>query len=124
MILTEGNVMNELAHRNKLIDLARVIRSKNSGPFTLTLDIIFKTKDDYLQIKNSGQITPEFIATLYGTEPEFITKILFFDPANAVKIVMPRLIVSGSPGDNDVYGAQQHAPLLEAYLTFKNPHRS
>jgi hypothetical protein len=25
---------------------------------------------------------------------------------------MPRKIVSGSPGDRDVYGAQQHVPLL------------
>ncbi|MGE2813452.1 DUF4387 family protein, partial [Escherichia coli] len=27
-------------------------------------------------------------------------------------IVMPRDIISGNVGDNDVYGAQQHAPLL------------
>jgi hypothetical protein len=26
---------------------------------------------------------------------------------------MRRPVVSGSPGDSDVYGAQQHAPLLD-----------
>ena len=43
---------------------------------------------------------------------EEIRRIVWFEPANAVKVVMPRRIVSGAPGDADVYGAQQHAPLL------------
>ena len=34
-------------------------------------------------------------------------------PAIAIKIAMDRSIVAGNPGDRDVYGAQQHAPLLE-----------
>ena len=41
-----------------------------------------------------------------------VEKVIFFDPALAVKIGLPRLIRSGSPGDTDVYGAQQHAPML------------
>ncbi|EOK5648816.1 DUF4387 family protein, partial [Escherichia coli] len=48
----------------------------------------------------------------YHVEPDFIHRIVWFDPSNAVKIVMPRDIISGNVGDNDVYGAQQHAPLL------------
>jgi hypothetical protein len=28
-------------------------------------------------------------------------------------VVVPRQIMSGDPGDRDVYGAQQHTPLLE-----------
>jgi len=39
-------------------------------------------------------------------------KVIFFDPSLAVKIGLPRQIRSGSPGDTDVYGAQQHAPML------------
>jgi uncharacterized protein DUF4387 len=38
--------------------------------------------------------------------------VLPYPPALAIKIVMPRRIVSGDPGDSDVYGAQQHRPLL------------
>jgi len=30
----------------------------------------------------------------------------------AIKIVLARKIMAGDPGDFDVYGAQQHAPLL------------
>lgn len=98
--------------RRKLTDLARVIRSKNSGPFTLTLDIIFSSPDDYHAIKESGQINRECIATAYGIDADRITDIIFFDPASAVKVVLPRPMASGGPGDRDVYGAQQHAPLL------------
>ena len=47
-----------------------------------------------------------------GLSNEEIRRIVWFEPANAVKVVMPRRIVSGAPGDADVYGAQQHAPLL------------
>jgi len=31
----------------KLTDIAGVIRSKNAGPYELTLDIIFKERDVY-----------------------------------------------------------------------------
>jgi hypothetical protein len=30
----------------------------------------------------------------------------------ALKFTLPRRICAGDPGDGDVYGAQQHAPLL------------
>ena len=95
-----------------ICSLAQVIRSKNAGPYELVLDILFKSKEDYLRIKNSQQLSAEVIARLYQVTPDFIHRFIWFDPANAVKIIMPRDIVSGNVGDNDVYGAQQHAPLL------------
>ena len=39
--------------------------------------------------------------------------VIPFDVAYAIKITLPRKIPSGSPGDTDIYGAQQHAPLLD-----------
>ncbi|VEA08360.1 Uncharacterised protein [Salmonella enterica subsp. enterica serovar Sanjuan] len=81
-------------------------------PYELVLDILFKTREDYQRVKTSEQLTPQLIARLYNVKPDFIHRIVWFDPANAVKIVMPRDIISGNVGDNDVYGAQQHAPLL------------
>ena len=98
--------------KQSICSLAQVIRSKNAGPYELVLDILFKTREDYQRVKASEQVTPQLNADLYHVEPEFVHRIIWFDPANAVKIVMPRDIISGSVGDNDVYGAQQHAPLL------------
>lgn len=100
----------------KIIDIAKVIRSKNCSPFELTLDIIFKQKNEYLKIKDKVLITETVIADLYQIPVTDIRKVIWFDPANAVKVTMKRQVSSGAPGDSDVYGAQQHAPLLK--LTF------
>ena len=34
----------------------------------------------------------------------------------AFKATLPRLVASGDIGDTDVYGAQQHAPLLDVEI--------
>ncbi|STN23195.1 Uncharacterised protein [Escherichia fergusonii] len=81
-----------------ICSLAQVIRSKNAGPYELVLDILFKSKENYLRIKNSQQLSAEVIARLYQVTPDFIHRIIWFDPANAVKIIMPRDIISGNVG--------------------------
>lgn len=96
----------------KLIDIAAVIRSKNSGPYELTLDIIFKDREWYEKIKEAGLINRSLISRIYGLPEEKILDIIEFDPAGAIKINLKRPIVSGDIGDTDIYGAQQHAPLL------------
>lgn len=103
--------------RIRLVDVAEVIRSKNSGPFELTLDVIFRDWDIYRRVCAAGVFTPEAIARLYGIEAREVLGIIRFDPAKAIKINLRRPIPSGSPGDTDVYGAQQHAPLLAMEFT-------
>lgn len=100
----------------KLTEIARVVRSKNAGPFELTLDIIFEDTRYYQAVKDKNLINKVLISKEYGIPEDLITKIIFFDPALAVKVVFPRKIASGSMGDHDVYGAQQHAPLLNLSL--------
>ena len=96
----------------KLTDLASVIRSKNSGPYELTLDIIFNEFKDYELIKKGGFINEDLICKLYSVTPDQIIKIVAFDPAKAIKATIKRPLCSGDLGETDVYGAQQHAPLL------------
>ena len=93
----------------RLYDIAKVIRSKNSGPFEITLDVLFDNKADYLWVKNSDVITKEVIAQLYHVPIEHITHLVFFDQAYGVKVTFARKISSGTSLDRDVYGAQQHA---------------
>lgn len=95
-----------------LRELARVIRSKNSSPMKLTLDIIFKDQATFDEVKRRDLISKAVIAKAYGIEEARVEKVIYFDPALAVKIGLARLVRSGSPGDTDVYGAQQHAPML------------
>ena len=59
----------------KLYELAHVLRSKNSGPFAVTLDILFDDPAVYERVKRSGKITPENIARLYGLKVEAMTPV-------------------------------------------------
>ena len=97
----------------KLIDLAKVVRSKNAGPLKLTFDVMFETEGDYQRFVQSPALSAGGIAALYGVAEQTV-EVLPYPVALAVKIVMDRKVPAGSPGDWDVYGAQQHAPLLEA----------
>jgi len=90
---------------------AQVVRSKNAGPRRLTLDVIFHSDADYQRAAQSEALTPGKIAPLYGV-PASAVKVINYPLGRAIKIVIPRRIMSGDPGDCDVYGAQQHAPLL------------
>ncbi len=96
----------------RLEDIALVVRSKNTSPFTYSLDIMFREPRDYEDFKSRGMINAALIAGLYGIDETQVLDIIYFDPAMAIKICLPREISSGAPGDRDVYGAQQHAPLL------------
>ena len=96
----------------KLTDLARIIRSKNSGPFELTLDVFFQDGRAFARTRGSGFFTPALVARLYRITADEVLGIHWFPPALALKITIARPLASGSPGDTDVFGAQQHAPLL------------
>ncbi|MBD3241508.1 MAG: DUF4387 family protein [Chitinivibrionales bacterium] len=95
-----------------LTRMARVIRSKNAGPYEVTCDIIFKNSRAYKQARRSRAFAKAAIAGLYRVKVSDILSVIWFEPAYALKITMRRWQPSGGPGERDVYGAQQHAPLL------------
>ena len=95
----------------QLQDFAQVVRSKNAGPRRFTLDVIFRSDADYQRAAQSDALTPSRIAPLYGV-PASAVKVIDYPLGRAIKIVIPRHIMAGDPGDRDVYGAQQHTPLL------------
>ncbi len=96
----------------RLLEVAEVIRSKNSGPYELTLDIIFQEQTVFEQICQAKIFNAEMIADLYRIDSQEVLGIIEFQPAKAIKINLRRPIASGELGETDVYGAQQHAPLL------------
>jgi hypothetical protein len=102
--------------KTKLVDITDIIRSKNSGPYELTIDLMFKTFDWYNKVKAANAIDEATVCRLYKIKPDRIINIVYFDPAKAVKVTIKRPICSGDPGETDVYGAQQHAPFLDLEL--------
>jgi len=101
----------------RLGDMAKVLRSKNSGPFEITLDILFDHPGQYRRTIESGVLTRETIAALYHIPLEHVTVLVAFDTALGIKITYLRDVSSGTFGDRDVYGAQQHAPLMELEIS-------
>jgi hypothetical protein len=99
----------------KLIDVAQVVRSKNAGPTTLSFDILFASEADYRRALDAPALGVVALGRLYGVEPQRV-RVHPYPPAHAIKIAIDRAVVAGTPGDRDVYGAQQHGPLLEIEL--------
>src|SRR5204863_2986534 len=99
----------------RLDKIAKVIRSKNAGPCLLTLDVMLPDEATFAYVAARAARLRAQVAQRYGRSENEVT-VLPFAPALAVKITMPRDIVSGDVGDRDVYGAQQHAPLLDIEL--------
>lgn len=99
-----------------LRDLASVIRSKNSGPYELTLDILFKDVENFRRVADANVINEALIAELYRLQPEQVLSVLVFPAARAIKATIVRPMPSGALGERDVYGAQQHVPLMNLML--------
>ena len=95
----------------QLWKLTRLIRSKNAGPFELTFDIIFKDVRSYEWVRDLDLLNAKFFSGIYGV-PEDAVQVIQYPAANAIKVTIPRLIASGDRGDSDVYGGQQHGPLV------------
>jgi len=97
----------------KLKEVAAVIRSKNAGPYELTFDIVFKDRETYQKAISQNIINPKIIARLYSLSQDQVIDVINFSSALAIKATIVRPIGSGDIGDRDIYGAQQHAPLMD-----------
>ena len=96
----------------RLHELARLVRSKNAGPFAVTFDLIFDDPATFEAVRDAGVVTPRLFAELYGVPEEQVT-LVAYGPALAIKATIPRPIASGDLADSDVFGAQFYGPLVE-----------
>lgn len=99
----------------RLQDITSVLRSKNAGPFQITIDLIFDDLEKFYRVLDSCALDPVKLAQIYGTLPTFV-QVTPFELVRAIKITVPRRwgsLGSGSAGDRDVYGALQHGPLAD-----------
>ncbi|KAF9879305.1 CoA-transferase family III [Colletotrichum karsti] len=106
-----------------LSQVARIIRSKNSGPFEMTFDVMFDDPAVYSRVKEANVFTNETIKALYRVTDEDILTNMYFDPALAWKCTIKRPWAQGSVGERDTLGTQQHAPLLAIRIPAANSTR-
>jgi hypothetical protein len=95
-------------------ELARVVRSKVAGHTRLTFDIIFDDRSLFEHVKSTGVISRDLFARLYRLSPDEITDFTVFDAGCAFKatIVRPLRNEIEGIGESDVFGSNQHIPLL------------
>jgi hypothetical protein len=96
----------------RLRDIAKLIRSKNAGPFQLTIDIMFADAHSFRHVVDAGVITAAGMATFFRVE-ESRVKLFHYAPANAIKVTVPRPVPCGDPADGDLFGGQQFGPLAD-----------
>ncbi|MCA1647990.1 MAG: DUF4387 domain-containing protein, partial [Chloroflexi bacterium] len=49
----------------QLWELAKLIRSKNAGPFELTFDVLFDSRENFDRVRRSGILSAERFAQEY-----------------------------------------------------------
>jgi hypothetical protein len=101
-------------------ELADQVRAKNAGPFWLTLDVFFRSAQDYEFVTGSGILSPQAIGRLYRVDPGSV-KCFQLPALHAVKISFPRPVTAGSFEDRDLHGGQQHVPLAALALPDSAP---
>lgn len=106
----------------RLRDVARVIRSKNAGPYEITLDVLFENPQTYRLLKESNLLTAHAVAQMYKLEDHEVICCTFFDQALGFKATIPRkgpngkVKASGGAFETDVQGSQQYAGLFEVEI--------
>ena len=93
-----------------LADLAHEVRSKNAGPFWVTMELFMRDAEGYRIAADESFLNERVIAELYGVEQSTVQ--MFRIPSlNVVKISFPRPVNQGSLRDRDIHAGQHHVPL-------------
>ena len=98
----------------RLKDITKKIRSKNAGPFWLTIDIFFDDNDTYQSLKQ--HLKTGAVAALFAMKATDI-KRFDIDDLLVIKFSLPRPHIQGTADDRDMHGASFAALLEEMVVT-------
>jgi hypothetical protein len=125
---SEEELMNDRPrlHTNPktLGDISSLLRSKNAGPYEITLDVMFDSQAVYRLVKESNFLNAPTMARIHNISEDDIIWNGFFDQALAYKVTIPRLrkgkpTASGGYMENDVHASQQYIGLMNLALPDK-----
>ena len=96
-------------------DVCRHVRSKNAGPFWITIDLFFDGEASFERYHDSAALGPHLFARLFGTDPALVKR--FAVPSlHVVKISYPRASSQGGMVERDMHAGQQYVRLLDIEL--------
>jgi len=96
----------------KVRDVCRHVRSKNAGPFWVTIDLFFDGPESYARYRDSEALGPELFARLYGVDARAVKRFTV-DDLNVIKISYPRASPQGGVVERDMHCGQQYVRLLD-----------
>jgi len=99
----------------QLQDIVQEVRSKNAGPFWVTLEIFCTDDETFNRIKASPNLTKEKIAELYQVNSESM-KRFDLETIRVIKYSFPRKNPSGHKYENDMHFGQQYVRLAEVVV--------
>ena len=91
---------------------ARYVRSKNAGPFWLTIDVFCYKPEDTHTIAKAFERNRQWIAQVFQVEPDLL-KICPLPDIKVTKLSLPRNPIQGSRDERDMHGGQQYVTLLD-----------
>ncbi len=100
----------------KLSELVTDVRSKNAGPFWVTIDVFCGNETAYNSLDNLLSIA--YVSSIYQ-QPENVMKRFALPELRVLKFSFPRPVVQGSRYDRDMHGAQYSVLLAELELPEK-----
>lgn len=86
----------------RLVDVADKIRSKNAGPFWLTIDIFCGSEEAFARI--SAGLASGVVAERFHIDANDLKRFDLGD-LNVVKFSLPRPNIQGTAADRDMHGA-------------------
>lgn len=95
-----------------LHELASYIRSKNAGPFWVTLDLFFDELENFKRVCAAPQLSERTMAELFGTDAALV-KIFKIEALQVIKISYPRPVPQGDKYERDMHSGQQYVQLLD-----------
>jgi hypothetical protein len=99
----------------KLREVCRHVRTKNAGPFWITLDVFFKDEAAFNLYSESPNLDAGPIAKLLGINERSIKRFLVPN-LRVVKVSYPRANPQGGSLERDMHGGQQYVSLLDVEL--------
>lgn len=94
---------------------ARYIRSKNAGPFWVTVDLFFNDKESFDKVANSANLSEQVFAEIYRIPPEQV-RIFKLESILVIKVSFPRQQPQGGPYECDMHAGQQYVMLTNVKL--------
>lgn len=95
--------------------VCRHVRSKNAGPFWVTIDFFFDSPGSFDRYGGSEALGPETMRRLFGADPALVKR--FAVPSlHMVKVSYPREKPQGGMVERDMHSGQQYVRLLDLEL--------